>query len=40
MAAARDVSMEPTIKSLNDDLVRWRNKVIIFCWFCCTFNIC
>lgn len=39
MVAAKDVSMEPTIKSLNEDLVRSGDKVIILCWFCCTFNI-
>lgn len=39
MVAAKDVSMEPTIKSLNDDLVGLRNKVIILCRFCCTFNL-
>lgn len=39
MVAAKEVTMEPTIKSLNDDLVRWRNKVTTVSWFGCTFNL-
>lgn len=39
MVAAKDVSMEPTIKSLNDDLVGWSNKKVVFCRFCWTFNV-